>query len=503
MRMPMPQMIPQPLDPASAWPEPDLTIDAPERPPAPVIGDERWRAIFGPWGGWLERAARAKSAHRDYVALGLLSTSSACLAHSRWAQPAPDWKEPPMLWAMLVGDPSAGKSPALDVVLNPVAEIEQGFAQDYADLHSQWSEKAEIAALVLKNWKRDAEAQMRDGMAAPARPLEADPGAEPVRERIRMSDATIESVAEVLAGTGKGVLLSRDELSGWIEGMNRYADGGDRPFWLEAYGGRPYTVDRKSRSGPLVVKHLSVAVLGGTQPDRLDSLLVKADDDGLLARFLIAFPDPVEIQPPGEQIDYGPLNQALKQMRCLAGVPDDGGERPQMVHFDADARDLHLRFRRDMRAREAEAYGPMKGFIGKMPGVAARLALVLSYLDWSRSPQADAAPPESITRGALDRALVLIVEVLIPYAERAYGQPAAPVAIRGASRIASWLKKDRPLRFTVRELQQKRWRIFQSAKEIEQALQELEQAEWVRRESEDTGGGRKKIFYAVNPRVLQ
>ncbi|WP_240778634.1 DUF3987 domain-containing protein, partial [Salipiger aestuarii] len=89
-----------------------------------------------------------------------------------------------------------------------------------------------------------------------------------------ITDATTEKVAELLAQTWRGLLMSRDELSGWLASMDRYSGGGDRPFWLEAYGGRSYPVDRKSSPEPIIVDHLTVAVLGGTQPDKLARLLV-------------------------------------------------------------------------------------------------------------------------------------------------------------------------------------------------------------------------------------
>ena len=42
-----------------------------------------------------------------------------------------------------------------------------------------------------------------------------------------------------------------------------------------------HTIDRKSnKKGPITVKHLSLSVIGGLQPDRLSSLLFSGDDDG-------------------------------------------------------------------------------------------------------------------------------------------------------------------------------------------------------------------------------
>src|ERR1700746_2841080 len=89
----------------------------------------------------------------------------------------------------------------------------------------------------------------------------------------------------------KGLLILRDELSGWFAGMNAYNDGG-RAFWIEAYGGRPFRVERVKHPEPIVIPRLAVAVYGGTQPDKLTPLISEADD-GLLGRMLWVWPDPI------------------------------------------------------------------------------------------------------------------------------------------------------------------------------------------------------------------
>lgn len=57
-----------------------------------------------------------------------------------------------------------------------------------------------------------------------------------MRGRIRITDATTEKVGELMRDGWRGLLLSLDELSGWLAGMDRYSGGGDRAFWLEAFG---------------------------------------------------------------------------------------------------------------------------------------------------------------------------------------------------------------------------------------------------------------------------
>src|SRR4029453_19596824 len=88
---------------------------------------------------------------------------------------------------------------------------------------------------------------------------------EPSRPRLRAADATIEALAALLAGNARGLIYQRDEIAGWIGNMDRYGGaGGDRAFWIEAYGGRSYTVDSVKKGGkPQKISPPSRFRLGG------------------------------------------------------------------------------------------------------------------------------------------------------------------------------------------------------------------------------------------------
>src|SRR5258707_4124806 len=64
--------------------------------------------------------------------------------------------------------------------------------------------------------------------------------------------------------------------------MSAYNPAG-RGFWIEAYGGRPYRVERQKHPEPIDIPRLAVAVYGTTQPEKL-ALLMRGPDDGLFAR---------------------------------------------------------------------------------------------------------------------------------------------------------------------------------------------------------------------------
>jgi hypothetical protein len=242
----------------------------------------------------------------------------------------------------------------------------------------------------------------------------------------------------------------RDELAGWLEGMQRYSGGGtDRPFWLEAFGGRGFTVERMGRE-PLTIDRLSIGVLGGIQPDRLKSLLFKSDDDGLLARFLPIWPEPAPLRRPQAWGDETLMEAALARLLTLDLVTDEAGElRPWFIPFTDDARGLMDDFRVVARGWEAGAEGLMLSFLGKLPGLTARLALVLAFLDWAAD---GAEEPHEITVQHFGRAAHLVEAYFLPMARRAYADAATPKPERAARRLVGIIREHGWQRFTSRDV---------------------------------------------------
>ena len=75
--------------------------------------------------------------------------------------------------------------------------------------------------------------------------------------------------------------------------MDKYGgNGADRAAYIEAYGGRTYIVDRVKDGASIRVPYFAVGIIGGIQPDRLATMLLSGDDDGLVARFVFSWPEP-------------------------------------------------------------------------------------------------------------------------------------------------------------------------------------------------------------------
>src|SRR5438067_2294124 len=72
--------------------------------------------------------------------------------------------------------------------------------------------------------------------------------AEGRERRYWTQDSTVEKLGIRLQDNPRGLLIVRDELSGWLHGLEKQGREGDRQFYLEAWNGTgSFTVDRIER----------------------------------------------------------------------------------------------------------------------------------------------------------------------------------------------------------------------------------------------------------------
>lgn len=482
-----------------AWPEPDMGVLLLHRRSPPNLPLN----AFGPaWSALITTAAEAAACPPDYIVAPLLTSVSALIGHARWAQASPGWAEPPHLWVGAVGDSGNGKSPGADCLLRDVLpEIEQRMAAEFPERLREWRASVEFENAAEGRWKSEVQDAQKSGAPAPLPPVRTA-GPEPQAPRLRQNDVTIEKVAVLLATAAlKGLLIVRDELSGWIAGMNSYNDAG-RSFWVEAYGGRPYRVERVKHPEPIDVPRLAVAVYGTTQPDKL-ALLMRDADDGLLARMLWTWPKPIPFrlgrQAPGAHWVIGALDR-LRELDLQPGEPPS----PVMVPLTEEARSMMEEFGREMQQRQEFAGGLMRSACGKARGQALRLALLLEFMWWC-GQDGMAPPPTEISPRAFATAAMLIDDYFLPMAERVYGDASTTGIERNTATLARWIVREKPTELHVRHLQRDvRLPGLRSADEIKAAATALIEADWLRPPDPKAGfvPGRAREVYSVNPKLL-
>ncbi|MBR0682219.1 DUF3987 domain-containing protein [Roseomonas eburnea] len=455
------------------------------------------------WGAWIRDAAEAASAPPDYVAGPLLAAASAVIGNARWAQAYPGWDEPPHLWVGCVGDSGGSKSPGADPVLKHIVPaIEREMQRDFPDRLREWQAAAEIAKARKEAWEADVKRAAKSGNPPPLPPRDMEAPPAPKAPALRSNDATIEVVSEHLAGGApKGLLMVRDELAGHLLGMTAYNDGA-RAFWLESYGGRPYRVDRKKSPVPIIVPHLACAWWGGTQPARLQEIM-EAADDGLLARFMWFWPDPLPFNLPARAPDMPFAVAALTRLHTLQMLATQEGPAPIMVPLAADALTDMRDLAREMQGRQKFAGGLMSSALGKARGLALRLSLIFEFLWWC-ADEGMRPPPAEISRRALAAAAEFVADYAMPMAERTYGDATAPKPERDAATLARWIVATKPREVHGRALQRDvRLPGLSDAESINAAAAVLIDDGWLLPRAAPEGAGRPRVAWVVNPALWE
>jgi hypothetical protein len=321
----------------------------------------------------IEEAAAAIGCPPDFVGLPMLSVLAAAIGNSRVLKLKGGWEEGAAIYGAIIAEPGEKKTPALKVALEPAKRAQAALKEKYQraeDEHKREQREYEVD-------KKDA---AKAGEAAPPPPQE------PTMERTLVEDTTVERLAGIQAENPRGVVVIRDELSGWARAMDQYKQGGrgaDRQFWLSAWSNSYVSVDRKSQPVPLIVGRPFVALFGAIQPGVLPEL-GDGREDGLLDRFLFAYPDPVfsgwtDAEISEEAADgYARLYGRLRELY----MPSDeyGEPEPVRTHLSPDAKEVLKEAINELRR---EMYAPgfpsrLKGPWSKLEAYFARLMLVLA-----------------------------------------------------------------------------------------------------------------------------
>jgi hypothetical protein len=485
-------------DANDGWNEPDKGVLGQRRRDPPVLPLE---AFGDPWKQWLLNAAVAAACPVDYVAAPLLAAASALIGNARWPK-AGSWDEPPHLWVAAVGDSGAGKSPGSDCLMRDVLPtIERRMIGDFPDRLRDWHAAAEADKAAKQQWKEDCKKARKDKKPPPPMPKLVAAENAPEKPRLRQHDTTIEQIGALLSCTApKGLLAIRDEIAGWLSGMNAYNPAG-RAFWIEAYGGRPYRIERRKHSAePIEIERLVVAVYGGTQPERLSELTSDADD-GLFSRVLWTWPDPVAFRLGKAPPNVAWAIEALDKLRELDLLPG-AAPQPILMPLTSEAQLQIEAFGQAMAEEQKESGGLLRSAYGKARGAALRLSCVIEWL-WYCARTDITPPPDAISEEAFLAAATLVGEYFMPMAARVYGDAGATEAERNAATLARWILKERPEEVHVRVLIRKiRLPGLRSAEKIKAAADLLVEADWLRAPAKTVfGQPRSRVTYPVNPRL--
>ena len=420
--------------------------------------------------------------------LPVFSVCAAAIGTSRRARLKRTWREPSILWTVNIARSGRVKSPPFDDAVRPLKKRESRALRDHEDAlleHDRNTARWEIAS---KEWKKSG---ATDDIDPPAKPEKPEPS------RLVTTDPTTEAIASLLARNPRGLLLARDELSGWLCSFNSYRGGrgGDVSCWLEMYRGGLLLVDRKTGEQRTIhCDHASVCVTGTIQPQILRRALTQEYfDAGLSARLLMAMPPgrpkrwtDSELSESTELVYDHIIGKLLKLQH---DVDADGRVSPIDIEFTPAARSKFIEFyNRHGRVQDETEDDRLAAAYGKLEAVAARLALVFHFIRWA-DDDPTLTDPDRV--GVTDiTAAITITDWFIHETARVYDLFSEDETAVQARDLLDWVML-RGGAATPRDLQLHS-RVYATSEAATDALDDLVRRRWGQWKYDETGptGGR-------------
>jgi len=408
------------------------------------------------------------------------------------------WSVVPCMWGGIVAAPGLLKSPVIHEITRPLRQIQELWWNEQKHAESEYAREKEEYDLRHQAWKDKYKQLTKRGQ-----PVQSWTENEPERPRMRrliVNDATMEALHETLAANPSGVLVMRDELTGWWSQLDRPGREGERAFYLQSWNGdTAHTIDRIGR-GSIHVPACALSMLGGIQPARLRSYLVDAvidgpANDGLIQRFqVLVWPDtPQEWR----YVDRPPNAKAAAAALCVfERLVSLDPENPTRLKFSEDAQLLFIAWLTELerKVRDSELHPALASHLAKyrrlMPALSALFEL------------ADSGTGEVSLEHAQQSAAMC--EYLESHAQRIYSCIVTP-QLRAARELAHKIKTHKIGAngvFSRRDVYLKGWSALDTPDAVQHAAKVLEEAGWVRSLPQESGpaGGRPSDRYEINPR---
>jgi hypothetical protein len=430
------------------WSDPDWSILDDRRGELPDFPID---TLSTECGEWTQRAAHGAGVTLDHVAVPLLGIVSSLIGTARRVMPSRSWSEPMTLWADIIGFSGDGKTPGINVTKRALAQVERDRRTKIADLQRAHETRVEAAKAARKKWKDEME-KAAEGAVVSLDKFRSTKGAEPPRlmpaeavdpgpfvaPRLYISNTTIERLAVLLQARPQGMLLLADELAALFLNMSRYSGGTDAEFWLEAWCGGPYRVERMNRPS-IDLDHLLVGLVGGLQPDKL-ARSFGGDLDGMYARVLFSWPPKAPYKPLTDEVaEVEPqiINMLNRIVNLEGGQDQDGGFTPRAVPLPQSAVAEFEQVRQFVAHQEQILEGRERDWIAKMPTQVLRLAGTLCYLDWAMQGGAE---PQQIGLTFLQAAIRLVQGYFWPHARAALRQIGLTERHANARKVLKWIR---------------------------------------------------------------
>ncbi len=471
--------------------------------------------IPGPFRAAILDVADRMQVPAEIPAVALVTAQSALVGRSARIFPKryDTWEVVPNTWGMIVARSGMMKSPATEATLKPLGGLAAAARKEHEDNLAAHRVDGEITKARIDSLrdelKKAAKTKREDDISrirAELIELEARAESEkPIERRYRVNDATVEKLVELLVENPRGLLVYRDELAGWLRGLDKVGREMDRAFYLESWNGYgAFTTDRISR-GTIHVDAVCLSLLGGIQPNKLQSYVADAldggtGDDGLLQRFQLAvYP---ETPAKWDLVDRRPDAEARDRVARVFEVLDHLTGEP-ILHFDGDAQELFDAWltRLQVRILSGETGSPaLESHLAKFRKLQPALALLFHLADWA--DQQIKASPVSIPPVSLQAAMLSAAwcDFLELHARKIYAGALNP-DIQAAHLLAQKIRDGKVKHGCgIRDVYRNQWSGLHSREAVYSAVTVLAECGWLRLQTVKGDEGRPSDHIELHPK---
>jgi putative DNA primase/helicase len=419
----------------------------------------------------------------DYAATAFTITSGGLIGRSVHLKmrASNSWVETANCWGVLVGAPSAKKSPILRKILKLLNPLIKRAKEKYA-----------MALKAYKARQRAAENAKEDFDELP-----------PNLRRYATDDITTPKLRELMAENPRGLILKNDELKGQLERLDKQGSEGDRSFMMSCWSGlEDYSEDRKCRDS-LLNTPLALTWIGCIPPGPLQRYLCEAmgrggGADGFMQRFqLVCYPD--------HQETFVLSNEAMptaieaKIQEIIEQLDTDFSSEPRQLSFNDEAQvffDQWL-FNHENNTRGGAHPIYWEGHLGKQAKVVAVLVIILHRLKEATTGRVE----DQVSLDILQAALKAQVYYL-GHARRCYDSVVGG-AVNDAEIILGLIRQKKlPQQFKAQDIYHQGLGGLSDSGRVRNALALLQDYGWIISMKEGSGSGRYHEFWIAHSSVL-
>lgn len=209
----------------------------------------------------------------DFSSASFLTVFAAAMGNAWSVRFMTGWISRPIIYMVLVGSPSCGKTPPLQQAVAPLLKLDGEYDMIYCKEMETY-----------RRWERMS-AKQREKHSLP------EEMKMPQRKCHVVVDSTVEALIGALRDNPRGVLIYKDEIDSLLSNFNRY-NSSDEGYFLSLFSGTPFKYSRKSNNEHIFLANPYCSIIGTTQPGRLgEQFGGKRMMNGFSSRFLKVYPE--------------------------------------------------------------------------------------------------------------------------------------------------------------------------------------------------------------------